>query len=208
MFDKEKKRRIARVDIDATGPGRWASQIDDRPSPILVWHHVVLTTYGAWLDGDPRGFRTKNHRKHIEGDHKHPPRPGSYKGRLRGSQELLSQEPVAFDAAWRSIVGNALRTACFDLDIELLAIAVSRQHVHLQMRTPFGRARHVAGILKNHAGYSMKQRGWTGKLWAKRSKAVPIRTRDHQVKVFRYIMRHAYEDAWVWHWKRGDDGQA
>jgi hypothetical protein len=30
-------------------------------------------TYGTWLPGDPKGFRTRHHREHIEGDYKKPP---------------------------------------------------------------------------------------------------------------------------------------
>jgi hypothetical protein len=37
------------------------------------WYHVTGSTYGAWLPGDPRGFRTRHHRQHVEGDYKDPP---------------------------------------------------------------------------------------------------------------------------------------
>jgi hypothetical protein len=46
-----------------------------RPRPPLrphkrdgrTWFHVVLTVYGNWLPGDPRGFRTPKHEEHVEG---------------------------------------------------------------------------------------------------------------------------------------------
>lgn len=37
------------------------------------WHHIILTTYGSWLPGDLRGFRTRDHREHVEGDYRPPP---------------------------------------------------------------------------------------------------------------------------------------
>ena len=40
------------------------------------WFHVTAHTYGAWLAGDARGFRTRHHREHVEGDYKHPPPAG------------------------------------------------------------------------------------------------------------------------------------
>ena len=40
------------------------------------WFHIIGNTYGTWVRGDPKGFRTLHHREHIEGDYKHPPPPG------------------------------------------------------------------------------------------------------------------------------------
>lgn len=31
-----------------------------------AWFHCIATTYGAWLYGDSRGFRTRHHREHVE----------------------------------------------------------------------------------------------------------------------------------------------
>jgi hypothetical protein len=53
------------------------------------WHHVVLTTYGAWLYGDVRGFRTRHHREHVDGDYKNPPPAEKYIAEERRSRESL-----------------------------------------------------------------------------------------------------------------------
>jgi hypothetical protein len=42
-------------------------------APWNNWYHCMFHTYGAWLPGDHRGFRTRHHKKHIEGDYNHPP---------------------------------------------------------------------------------------------------------------------------------------
>jgi hypothetical protein len=49
------------------------------------WIHFVETVYGAWLYGDARGFRTRHHREHVEGDYKNPPPAGMYDARRRRS---------------------------------------------------------------------------------------------------------------------------
>ena len=54
------------------------------------------------------------------------------------------------------------------------------------------------GVAKCHAWYVARDQGWTGLLWAKRSKATPIKDRRHQENVFRYICDHVREGAWVW----------
>jgi hypothetical protein len=47
-------------------------------TPDGAWYHIMLTTSGDWLYGDARGFRTRHHREHVEGDYKNPPPPGIY----------------------------------------------------------------------------------------------------------------------------------
>ncbi|WP_437230609.1 hypothetical protein SH661x_002053 [Planctomicrobium sp. SH661] len=68
----------------------------------LVWFHVTLTTYGAWLPGDPRGFRTRHHREHVEGDYRDPPPAGKYEGLHRASERLLKSTPTVFSRADRT----------------------------------------------------------------------------------------------------------
>ena len=41
------------------------------------WYHVNGNTYGTWLPGDPRGWRERGHKKHVDGDYKSPPPAGS-----------------------------------------------------------------------------------------------------------------------------------
>jgi hypothetical protein len=59
----------------------------------MQWFHVILTTYGAWLPGDPRGFRTPNHRLHIEGDYKTPPLTGKH-ARLHETAASTLTQPI------------------------------------------------------------------------------------------------------------------
>jgi hypothetical protein len=162
------------------------------------WFHLTTHTYGAWLPGDPRGFRTRHHREHVEGDYKNPPPPGTHADRLDRSRRLLQQEPVAMAPEWRRVVGQAVRDRLAGLGAELLVVAVSATHLHVQARMPVTMTRDWLGAAKRHAWFVARDRGWTGQLWAKRSRAMPIRDRGHQVNAFGYICRHAAEGAWVW----------
>ncbi|MGA2498375.1 MAG: hypothetical protein ABSH20_11575 [Tepidisphaeraceae bacterium] len=62
--------------------------------PWNDWYHCMGNTYGTWLYGDPRGFRTRHHREHIPYDYKHPPPPGLYKEKYERSQRLMPRPPV------------------------------------------------------------------------------------------------------------------
>jgi len=165
-----------------------------------IWHHLVLTTYGAWLYGDERGFRTRHHREHVEGDYKHPPPAEQYEQTRRQSQKTLKQQPVNLPSALRPVVGVALKTRFEELGAFVLAIAVSSQHIHIQAKIDDGEARRWTGIAKRHAWFVLREQGWKSKLWGKRSRAVPIRDRKHQGNVYRYILAHETEGAWVWKW--------
>ena len=45
------------------------------PQPWQSWYHCNGTFKGNWLRGDERGWRSRNHREHVEGDYKNPPPP-------------------------------------------------------------------------------------------------------------------------------------
>ena len=46
--------------------------------PWRHWYHCNGSTYGTWLPGDPRGWRSRNHRVHVPGDYRTPPPPGRF----------------------------------------------------------------------------------------------------------------------------------
>ena len=58
------------------------------------WYHVMGHTYGTWLPGDPKGFRTRDHREHVEGDYRNPPPKGMYDGLHEAAKRAMKREPV------------------------------------------------------------------------------------------------------------------
>ena len=163
-----------------------------------AWYHIILTTYGAWLYGDPRGFRTRHHREHVEGDYRNPPPEGRYARLEQRSREALKQPPAVVPNALRPILGKALVERFHELSALVVCAAVGGQHVHLLAKMRRDRVRAWVGAAKKHAWFVLRERGWTGKLWGKRSKSVAILDRSHQLNVYRYILRHRNAGAWVW----------
>ena len=43
------------------------------PKPGMIWRHVIISTHGSWLPGDPRGFRSKDHDIHAALESHSPP---------------------------------------------------------------------------------------------------------------------------------------
>src|SRR5687767_9614879 len=63
-------------------------------SPWNDWYHCTAHTYGTWLRGDPRGWRARRHREHVEGDYRHPPPNGTYDALHAYSKSLMKRNPV------------------------------------------------------------------------------------------------------------------
>jgi hypothetical protein len=162
------------------------------------WYHTVMTTYGAWLPGDPRGFRTRHHREHVEGDYKNPPPPGQYSARHAHSRQLLTQPPVVLAVPLREVVGLAIVERLQGLGALVLCASVSGQHIHTLTKIPFRQGRLWHGLAKRHVWFTLRDRSWQGKVWGKRGKVVLINDRQHQLNAYRYILRHVEQGAWVW----------
>jgi hypothetical protein len=92
-----------------------------RDNTTPCWFHVILTTYGAWLPGDPRGFRTRHHRDHVDGDYKSPPPVGIYESFAVKNRDALKHDAVSLNPAQRETVGKALRATLDELDASLIA---------------------------------------------------------------------------------------
>jgi hypothetical protein len=113
----------------------------------------------------------------------------------------LKEPPVRIAAKWRPKIGRPLEEKLRRAGAFVLCIAVSSQHVHVLAKLPLGaKPRIWMGLAKKHATFEVRKSGWQGKLWAKRGKELPVKNRRHQLKVYRYILDHRAQGAWVWDW--------
>src|SRR5947207_15274613 len=65
--------------------------------PWKDWYHCTAHTYGTWLRGDPRGWRSRHHREHVEGDYTIPPPKGTYDELFKKSKDVMNRDPVKID---------------------------------------------------------------------------------------------------------------
>jgi hypothetical protein len=167
------------------------------------WFHVNGNTYGTWLPGDPRGWRERGHKKHVDGDYKRPPPAGSGDALHRSASQLLKEPPMRLSGQQRLLAGRAMIESLVAQGIELLAFSLDSIHFHLLGRFPTSRVRPVVGPAKKHAYFELRDQGFVRRLWGSGSNVVPIRDRQHQLNVFGYIGRHKDHDAWVWTFREG-----
>ena len=100
------------------------------------WFHVVGNTYGTWVRGDPRGFRTRHHREHCEGDYRHPPPHGIHDALRIRSERAMKRAPVLLSRDARILACRTFAVALLHHQVELIELAVTGKHFHLVARFP------------------------------------------------------------------------
>lgn len=166
--------------------------------PWNDWYHCNGNTYGTWLPGDPRGFRERRHRRHVEGDYKRPPPPGTNADRLSRSSRLMRKRAVYLDDEQRKVAIEGMVEKLLADRIELLTLAINNHHFHLLARFRDHRPKHWVGRAKMHESMLLRDVGLPGKVWAVGCRTLPIRDRPHQLNVFDYILKHRRQGATVW----------
>ena len=185
------------------------------------------STYGTWLRGDPRGWRARHHREHVEGDYKNPPPKGTYDELHEYSQRAMKRDAVFLDPPHRALACRAMAETLLHYEVELVELSAGAAHFHLIARfTPRGllerpslkipglpkgkaldshellkrTARHFVGIAKKNSARALTDAGLVapGGVWAVRGKIKAIEDREHQLRVVKYIREHALEGAVVW----------
>lgn len=185
-------------------------------------------TYGTWLPGDGRGWRERHHRKHVQGDYKHPPPPGSGDALYAWMKANMKRDAVSLSRDQRQVACDAIAEALLHYQVELTALCVAAVHVHVLARfTPEGVdprlhspiklppqqmkgavaedpvPRLVFGKAKSWCTRKLKQAGHfterDGGLWAVRCKVAPVESATHfNYLKHEYIPSHAKQGAVIW----------
>ncbi len=168
-------------------------------SPPLQWFHVEFHTFGAWLPGDPRGFRDHDHRIHSSGDYRNPPPAHEHQALNLAVQSALHKDAVRLDRSQRVTAGKCLRDSLDKQGLHVRAIAVVANHAHLLVSAAADEAalRKVVGNAKRKSSHRLRAE-IPGSLWQRKIGVDPVRDESHLSNVERYIIDHARQGAWVW----------
>ncbi len=112
----------------------------------------------------------------------------------------MKREEVLLPSRVRSIVCVELVESLQRHSIEVIAATVTSRHFHILARIPNRKARHSVGIAKKDSSRKMSDLRLVapGGLWGKRSKAEPIKDREHQINTVWYILDHCDEGGAIW----------
>ncbi len=190
--------------------------------PWQGWYHCIGSTYGTWLRGDGRGFRTRHHREHVEGDYRQPPPAGKYRDELIRSRQSMVGGEVRLPADLRPVVCRVLANSLLFYEVELAEMSVGAMHWHALARfmrcnvkpprtqrkrgtahsvDPIPRT--VLGRARSYTTHELKSMGRLGDhdggLWAKRPKVLPVEDERHfEYLRWKYIPAHAEEGAAIY----------
>ncbi|HXY32980.1 MAG TPA: hypothetical protein VEI07_02070 [Planctomycetaceae bacterium] len=174
---------------------------------MTVWWLVTWGTYGSWLPGDPRGFRTWRRREYVP-----PPDgralggeplydPAAYAERHRRARERLTAPPVCLTLTDRRIACSALVAEIDHLRIVPAILAVAKSHVHLVAQFGEIKIRTVVGRLKAAATRSLRQGALTtAPTWATGCHMKSLYREADFTAGFRYVVEHREEGAVLHRW--------
>ena len=172
------------------------------------WYHCTGGTYGSWLRGDPRGWRSKAHREHVDGDYKNPPPVGKYTELEAISRASMKRERVVLSRAAREAACEEFARSLLSDGVEVIAICVGAKHWHVLARftppdaafvTADRRGKRLIGRAKGRSARALSKAGLVapGGVWGGRCRIKPIHDRAHQVRVANYIPNHRKKGAAV-----------
>lgn len=105
-----------------------------------------------------------------------------------------------------SVIGLAMIEKIGAQGHSVLAVSVDTHHAHPLVELPGDRAavKRTVGTWKQRASHKVRDR-LPGEIWSKSCDPVRVESRSHHQRVYRYILDHANDGAWVWSFK--DDGE-
>lgn len=165
--------------------------------PYNHLYHCMGHTYGTWLPGDSRGFRSRHHRVHCEGDYKNPPPIDAFVDLYRRSKDLMKRDPVFLTPQQRDIAVDAFVASLLKRNIDVRIGAIDRIHFHVLAPFEDHNPRHWIGIAKKESSHALKVQGCgiEGGIWAVRCKCLPIEAAAHEKYATDYIADHAAHGA-------------
>ena len=186
--------------------------------PWMNWMHCTGSTYGTWLRGDPRGWRARRHREHVEGDYRKPPPPGVYDALHERSKRLMKRSGVVLEWDARVEACYAMVQALEYHECRVADLCVGARHWHALVRFfPMTEAawflidmarlsqnrdpHHLMGIAKKESARALSRIGLAepGGVWARGCGRRYIKDEGHFTYVRdTYIPGHAKKGAAVY----------
>jgi hypothetical protein len=173
-----------------------------RAMGAIIWRHVVVSTKGRWLHGDPRGFRSREHRIHASGDHKNPP-PREEHEKLHAYQKARSAPEVVIAPDLRMRILIAFTNQLLGEGWRVLVSSMSDTHLHALAHLPADRRKTklIVGEAKKVASRAVRAE-LPGSIWSANGSYKPIADNHHQIEAFHYILERQEEGAVVWDYRK------
>jgi REP element-mobilizing transposase RayT len=160
---------------------------------------ITWTTYGCWLPGDPRGFRTRGAKEFVPPPARYsdvePYEPEKYK-RLYERSLSETQKTILLNESQKQIAADAITEVCSKF-VSGAVIAVTKNHAHVFVDLPCNvTVEYFCGRVKSVSSLKLSDYGLKGRVWARKYHAKPIPDESAD-EVRNYVRSHENQDAVV-----------
>jgi hypothetical protein len=175
---------------------------------MTVWWLITWGTYGSWLPGDPRGFRTWRRREYVP-----PPYgkaeggeptydPSAYAEQHDDARSRLTSTAVSLTVADRREACSALVGEIATIRIVPAILAVAKHHAHFIAQFGELEIRPTIGRLKAAATRSMRNASFDAPLlWAKGCHMESLNSDDDFLGAYQYVEQHQAQGAAIHKWE-------
>jgi REP element-mobilizing transposase RayT len=143
-----------------------------------IGYFVTWTTYGAWLQGDKRGYVKKG--KVL----------GENKSLYNINKMIQTSESVRLRKKERKIISQAISKRAKELGQAVLSIAVCSNHVHILLGYNGKPIEDCIRQYKTASYYTLKENGFNRKLWTRGYDVRFCFDEKHLKAVIEYVKRH------------------
>ena len=173
------------------------------PRPGMRWRLITINTKNSWHHGSPRGFRSRDHRVHSNGDYRNPPPKDEHAGLLRYRKER-SEEKIRLPRSVRDCIAKTLSKVLTEAGYRVLAISVSSDHAHIVVELPDNvrQVKAIIGDAKRLASRAIK-RTHPGSVWSAGCDYEPVDDRPRLKSEVEYVLLKQGADSWTWSFRDG-----
>jgi hypothetical protein len=159
---------------------------------------VQIGTYCAWLPGDNRGFRSKDHGIHSSGDYRNPPPPEEHEG-LRKYHEERCPGAVKIPRELRLRIAIRFAESLLDRGHRVLVVSVGERHAHVVTELPLDERTYNKELGRAKCDASRcARKELPGRIWARDDRHDMLRDERYQRNAFFYVRNKQGPTAAVW----------
>ena len=144
----------------------------------MLGYMITFTTYGTWLQGDKRGY-VKDGEILTEDTNL-----------LKANKSKLRTSPVILSARWKKFVQKAILEKAQNLGQNILALAVTSNHVHMVIECDDIPVEDALRYYKNAARIALRKDGFIYRLWTRGYDKRFYFTKDKLQKRIDYVKSH------------------
>jgi hypothetical protein len=163
---------------------------------MYPWAHVMTSYLGQWLPGDRRGFRSRAHRIHSNGNYKFSGGPDEHRALREHAEKLSSVKVILTIPQCRTLVGSMAKKF-MEMEIPVAIIAAAATHCHVLIKVGDEDAKPIMGRAKQAGSHALR-RQLPGRIWGQSSEVVRVCGFLHFASVFWYVKEHSDQGAALW----------